>query len=104
VTFSAFQTQRKQLFITPGLLSISLKTAGSQLKRLTSTGHHMELVKQIAIASLKIFGITDDCMRVSVPIAHNVHHHNEPDICSGILFFNDECIASMHHMILIGRL
>jgi hypothetical protein len=32
-----------------------------------------------------------------VPIAHNVHHHNEPDICSGILFFNDECIANMHH-------
>jgi hypothetical protein len=44
------------------LLSISLKTAGSQQKRLTSTGHHMELVKQVAIASLKIFGITDDCM------------------------------------------
>jgi hypothetical protein len=64
----------------------------------------MELVKQVAIASLKIFGITDDCMRVSVPIAHNAHHHNEPDICSGILFFNDECIANMRHMILIGRL
>jgi hypothetical protein len=80
----------------------SLKTAGSQLKRLTSTGHHMEIVKQVAIASLKVFGITDDCMRV-LPIAHNVYHHNEPDICSGILFFNDECIANMHHMILIGR-
>jgi hypothetical protein len=66
---------------------LSLKTAGSQLKRLTSTGHHMEIVKQVAIASLKVFGITDDCMRVLVPIAHNVHHHNEPDICSGILFF-----------------
>jgi hypothetical protein len=38
-----------------------------------------------------------------VPIAHNVHHHNEPDICSGILFFNDECIANIHHMILIDR-
>ena len=32
-----------------------------------------------------------------MPIAHNAHHHNEPDICSGILFFNDECIANMHH-------
>jgi hypothetical protein len=41
---------------------LSLKTAGSQLKRLTSTGHHMEIVKQVAIASLKVFGITDDCM------------------------------------------
>jgi hypothetical protein len=76
----------------------------SQLKRLTSASHHMELVKQVAIASLKTFGITDDCMRVLVPIAHNAHHHNEPDICSEILFFNDECIANMHHMILIGRL
>jgi hypothetical protein len=82
---------------------LSLKTAGSQLKRLTSTGHHMEIVKQVAIASLKVFGIMDDCMRVLVPIVHNAHHHNEPDICSGILFFNDECIANMHHMILIGR-
>jgi hypothetical protein len=62
----------------------------------------MELVKQVAIASLKIFGNTDD-MRVLVPIAHNAHHHNEPDICSGSLFFNDDCIANMHHMILIGR-
>jgi hypothetical protein len=87
VNFSAFQTQRKQLFIAPDFLSISLKTAGSQLKRLTATGHHMELVKQVAIASLKMFGITDDCMRVLVPITHNAHHHNEPDICSGILFF-----------------
>jgi hypothetical protein len=78
--------------------------AGSQLKRLTSTGHHMELYKQLAIASLKIFGITDACMRVLVPIAHNAHHHNEPYICSGILFFNDECIANMHHLILRGRL
>jgi hypothetical protein len=43
-------------------------------------------------------------MRVLVPIAHNAHHDNEPDICSGILFFNDECIPNMHHMILIGRL
>jgi hypothetical protein len=103
VNFSAFQTQRKQLFITAGFLPISLKTAGSQLKRLTSTGHHMELVKHVAIANLKIFGIIDDCMRVLVPIAHNAHHHNEPDICSGILFFNNECIANMHHMILIGR-
>jgi hypothetical protein len=103
VNFSAFQTQRKQLFIIAGFLPISLKAAGSQLKRLTSTGHHMELVKQVAIASLKNFGITDDCMRVLVPIAHNAHHHNEPDICSGILFFNDECIANMHHMIIIGR-
>jgi hypothetical protein len=41
---------------------LSLKTAGSQLKRLTSTGHHMEIVKQVVIASLKVFGITDDCM------------------------------------------
>jgi hypothetical protein len=40
----------------------SLKTAGSQLKRLISTGHHMEIVKHVAIASLKVFGITDDCM------------------------------------------
>jgi hypothetical protein len=64
---------------------LSLKTAGSQLKRLTSTGHHMEIFKQVAIASLKVFGI----MRVLVPIAHNAHHHNEPDICSGSLFFND---------------
>jgi hypothetical protein len=54
--------------------------------------------------SQKIFGITNDCMRVLVLIAHNAHHDNEPDICSGILFFNDECIANMHHMILIGRL
>jgi hypothetical protein len=30
---------------------LSLKTAGSQLKRLTSTGHHMEIVKQVAINS-----------------------------------------------------
>jgi hypothetical protein len=104
VNFSAFQTQRKQLFITPGFLSIVLKTARSQLKRLTSTGRHMELVKQVVMASLKFFGITYDCIRVLVPIAHNAHHHNEPDICSGILFFNGECIASMHHMILIGRL
>jgi hypothetical protein len=81
VNFSALQTQRKQLFITPGFLSISLKTAGSQLKKLI-----------------------DDCMSVLVPIAHNAHHHNESDICSGILFFNDECIANMHHIILIGRL
>jgi hypothetical protein len=64
----------------------------------------MELVKQIAIASLKIFRNTDDCMSVLVPIAHNAHHHNGPYICSGIFFFNDECIANMHHMILIGRL
>jgi hypothetical protein len=64
----------------------------------------MELVKQVAIASLKIFGITNDCMSVLVPIAHNAHHHNGPDIFSGIFFFNDECIANMHHMILIGRL
>jgi hypothetical protein len=63
----------------------------------------MELVKQVAIASIKNFGITDDCMRVLVPIAHNAHHHNEPDICSGILFFNDECIHYMHDMIFIGR-
>jgi hypothetical protein len=104
VNSSAFQTQRKQLFITPGFLSISLKTAGFQLKMLTSTGHHMELVKQIAIASLKIFRITDDCMSVLVPIAHNAHHHIRPYICSGIFFFNNECIANMHHMILIGRL
>jgi hypothetical protein len=62
VNFSAFQTQRKQLFITPGFLSISLETAGSQLKKLASTGHHMELVEKVAVASLKIFGITDDCM------------------------------------------
>jgi hypothetical protein len=97
VNFSAFQTQRKQLFITPGFLPISLKIAGSRLKRLTSTGHYKELVKQVAIASLKnFFGTTDDCMRVLVPIAHNTHHYNEPDICSGILFFNDECIANMH--------
>jgi hypothetical protein len=41
---------------------LSLKTAGSQPKRLTSTGHHMEIVKQVKIASLKVFGITDDCM------------------------------------------
>jgi hypothetical protein len=105
VNFSALQTQGKQLFITPGFLSISLKTDGSKLKKAyISTGHHMELVKQVATASLKIFGITDDCMRVLVPIADNAHHHNEPDICSGILFFNDECIANMHHIILIGRL
>jgi hypothetical protein len=100
VNFSAFRTQRKYLFITPGFLSISSKAAGSQLRRLISTGRHMELVKQVAIASLKIFGIMDDCMRVLVPIVHNAH--NEPDICSGISFFNDECIANMHHMILIG--
>jgi hypothetical protein len=62
VNFSAFQKQRKQLFITAGFLPISLKTAGSQLKRLASTGHHMELVKQVAIASPRNFGITDDCM------------------------------------------
>jgi hypothetical protein len=61
----------------------------------------MELVKQVAIVSLEIFGITDDCMRVLVPIAHNAHHHNEPDICSGSLFFNDDCIANMHHFIRI---
>jgi hypothetical protein len=54
--------QRKQLFNTPGFLSICLKTAGSQLKQLALTGHQMELVKQVAVASLKIFGITDDCM------------------------------------------
>jgi hypothetical protein len=59
---------------------------------------------KVAIKSLKIFGITGDCMRVLVPIAHNAHHHNELDICSGILFFNGECIPNMHHMILIGRL
>jgi hypothetical protein len=35
-------------------------------------------------------------MRVLVPIAHNAHHLNEPDICSGILLFNDKCIANMH--------
>jgi hypothetical protein len=52
----------------------------------------------VATANLKIFGIIDDCMRVLVPIAHNAHHHDEPDIWSGILFFNDECIANMHHI------
>jgi hypothetical protein len=65
VNFSAFQTQRKQLFIIIGFLPISLKIAGSQLKGLTSTGHYKELVKQVAIASLKNFGITDDCMSFS---------------------------------------
>jgi hypothetical protein len=33
---------------------LRLKTAGSQLKRLTSTGHHMELVKHVAIARFTI--------------------------------------------------
>jgi hypothetical protein len=37
-------------------------------------------------------------------IAHNTHHYNEPDICSGIFFFNDECITNMHRVIQIGRL
>jgi hypothetical protein len=36
-------------------LSISLKMAGSQLKRLVSTCHFKELVKQVAIAILKLF-------------------------------------------------
>jgi hypothetical protein len=43
-------------------------------------------------------------MRVLVPIAHNTHQYNEPDICSVILFFNDEYIANMHRVIQIGRL
>jgi hypothetical protein len=42
---------KKQLFITPGFLPSrpSLKMAGSQLKRLVSTGHFKELVKQVTI-------------------------------------------------------
>jgi hypothetical protein len=40
-----------------------------------------------------------------VPIVHNMHHYNEPDICFIILFINDECIANMDSMIqTVGRL
>jgi hypothetical protein len=45
-------------------LPISLKAAGSQLKRLVLIGHSKELVKEVAINSepKKIFGTTDDRM------------------------------------------
>jgi hypothetical protein len=36
--------------------------------------------------------------------AHNTHHYNESDVCSIILFYNDECIANMPRVIQIGRL
>jgi hypothetical protein len=85
-----------QVFFT-----ISLKTAGSQLKRLTSTGRHMELVKQVATASLKIFGITDNqcLLRITCIIIMNQIFVQE--FCFSTMI---ECIANMHHMILIGRL
>jgi hypothetical protein len=67
---------------------ISTKTA------YMSTGPYKELVKQVEIASLKIFWNCRYRMRVLLPIAHNRHHYNKPDICSVILFFNDECIAN----------
>jgi hypothetical protein len=33
-------------------------------------------------------------MRVLLPIVHSTHYYNEQDICSVILFFNDECFAN----------
>jgi RsiW-degrading membrane proteinase PrsW (M82 family) len=56
------------------------------------------------LSAEKFFGTTDDRMSVLVPIVHNMHHHNEPDISSVILFFNDQWIANMHRVIQIGRL
>jgi hypothetical protein len=60
--FKRISDAKKTVLHYSRLLPISLKTAGTQLKRLTSIGHHMGLVKQVAIASLKNFRITDDCM------------------------------------------